>query len=282
MPAHRPALPRRIPLAVTGVVTAIVALCLVAGLVLVPRPHAATPSQPPAREVLPAAARTPVVEPSTEAEAAPAAEPVETVELAARSVNCAVAKCVALTFDDGPGRHTARLLNSLKASNTKATFFVLGNATTTRPALVRRAAAEGHVVASHGWDHKQFTRLGAAAQRDQLRRTASAITRAGAPAPKLFRPPYGSYNATTRSLGTPIILWDVDPLDWKYRSVSSVTRRVMAQVKPGSIVLLHDIHGTTVDAVPGIIRQLKAKGYTLVTVPELLKSQKAGQVYSRR
>ncbi|MDO5630177.1 MAG: polysaccharide deacetylase family protein [Mobilicoccus sp.] len=201
---------------------------------------------------------------------------------AAPRVNCAVAKCVALTFDDGPGPYTPRLLDTLKRTSTKATFFVLGNATTARPATVKRAAREGHVIGNHGWDHRQFTRLSAAAQRDQVRRTASAIVKAGATAPRLVRPPYGSFNKATRALGAPLVLWDVDPLDWKYRSVSSVTTRVMQGVRPGSIVLLHDVHGTTVDAVPGIIAQLKAKGYTLVTVPELLRSQKAGQVYFRR
>lgn len=244
MPSSRPTLPARAPTTVTAIVTAIVAFCLVASVAL----------------ISPASA---------------SAAPVT-------GVNCAVAKCVALTFDDGPGRHTGRLLDSLKASNTKATFFVLGQATTTRPALVRLAAQEGHVVASHGWDHRQFTRLGAAAQRDQIRRTASAIVRAGAPAPTLFRPPYGAYNATTRALGVPLVLWNVDPLDWKYRSAPTVTRKVLAQVRPGSIVLLHDIHGSTVDAVPGIISQLKARGYTLVTVPELLGSPQPGRVYSRR
>lgn len=288
MPRPRPTLPTRVPFAASALVTAIIIACLVASMALAPR-GAIRPASPvaAAAQTLPlliegaAPASTTSSDEATTASDEPAVAP-DAEPLAASRVNCAIAKCVALTFDDGPGLHTARLLNSLKASNTKATFFVLGTATTTRPAVVRRAAAEGHVVASHGWDHKQFTRLSAAAQRDQIRRTASAVVRAGAPAPTLFRPPYGSYNTATRSLGLPVILWNVDPLDWKYRSAPTVTRKVMEQVRPGSIVLLHDIHGSTVDAVPGIIRQLKARGYTLVTVPELLGSPQPGRVYSRR
>lgn len=296
MPSSRPTLPARPPVLVARIVIAVVALCLVAGILLVPLRGAPKPAASPLAlaDPVPMAARTaPAPEPAptpppaanpSPASAAPAesAEADQAAPLAARRVNCAVAKCVALTFDDGPGRHTARLLDSLRASDTKVTFFVLGQSVTTRPAVVRRAAREGHVVASHGWDHKQFTRLGSKAQRSQLARTASALTRAGVSKPTLFRPPYGSYNRTTRTLGAPLILWSVDPRDWKDRSASTVTRRVLGQVRPGSVVLLHDIHGTTVDAVPGIVRQLKARGYTLLTVPELFGTLQPGKVYSSR
>lgn len=126
-------------------------------------------------------------------------------------VDCAVAKCVALTFDDGPGPYTGRLLSDLKAANAKATFFVLGKQAQGNPGMIRRLHEAGMVVGSHGWDHKAFSKLTAAQQRAQLDRTARAIQDAGAPRPTLFRPPYGAANSATKKLGVPLILWNVHP-----------------------------------------------------------------------
>lgn len=102
----------------------------------------------------------------------------------------------------------------------------------------------------------------------------------------LMRPPYGATNQTVRSvegrLGLAEILWSVDPQDWKDRNTATVTQRVLAAAKPGAIVLMHDIHPTTVAAAPAIIDGLRKRGYRLVTVSQLLGKPTPGRTYSSR
>ena len=131
--------------------------------------------------------------------------------------DCSVAKCIALTFDDGPGPDTGRLLDLLKAQNVPATFFVLGNQAVKYPATVHREYAEGNEVGNHTWDHKDLSKLPAAGVQDEINRGADAIAAAGIPRPTLVRPPYGAVNDTVRAVGGyPFIMWRVDPEDWKY------------------------------------------------------------------
>ncbi|CAL8973795.1 hypothetical protein PROP_01255 [Propionicimonas sp. T2.31MG-18] len=202
--------------------------------------------------------------------------PVPSAPAAGRP-NCARLKCVALTFDDGPVSGTAELLDILARKEVKATFFMVGSNAATKPQLVRRMAAEGHVLGNHTWDHQQLTRLSRAAIRIEIDRTNAQIRKAAGVTPTLLRPPYGATNPTVRGvaadLGMSQILWNVDPLDWKDRNSSTVASRVLAAARPGSIVLSHDIHPTTVKAYARIIDGLRAKGFTLVTVPELLGSR---------
>ncbi|MEI2649921.1 MAG: polysaccharide deacetylase family protein [Dermatophilaceae bacterium] len=198
---------------------------------------------------------------------------------AAGGVDCAALKCVALTFDDGPGAHTSRLLTSLDAAGVKATFFVLGQNVAVNPAVIKRMAASGHVVANHTWDHRDLKKLSGADITSEVTRTNQAITAATGSGTTLLRPPYGSFGQPVRGLGQAIIMWDIDTLDWKFRNVDEVITRGMTGVKAGSIILMHDIHATTVDAVPGLIAKLKAAGFTLVTVPQLLGSPTPGTVY---
>lgn len=230
--------------------------------------------------VQPAApATSPSATPDRPTPAAPTAS-APTASATTARVDCSVAKCVALTFDDGPGPSTARLLDALNAADAKATFFVLGECAAAHPELVAREAREGHVVANHTLDHKQLTRLKRDGQVSEVERGADAIAAAGAPRPTLLRPPYGSLNADTKTLGVPLILWDVDTLDWKHRDSAVVTQAALAGAHPGAIILMHDIHPTTVAAVPGILAKLKAQGYTFVTVPELLGTMSPGVVYT--
>lgn len=198
------------------------------------------------------------------------------------SVDCAVARCVALTFDDGPGPYTGAILDTLEAAGVKATFFELAPAVRHYPAIVRRQVQAGMVLGSHTVHHKELTKLGASAQAAEIAGGADAIAAAEEPRPTLMRPPYGSWNATTKSLGWPIILWDVDSEDWKNKDAGVTTELIMKEVRRGSIVLMHDIQPSTAQALPGVIRQLKSAGYTLVTVPELLGTPKPGRVYCRR
>ncbi len=190
-----------------------------------------------------------------------------------RSVDCRVAKCVAITFDDGPGLYTDRLLQALDDAGARVTFFVLGDVSAARPAALKKIAAAGHEIATHTWSHRQLTALTDDEVRSQLTRSADLIESLLGTRPTLMRPPYGSVNTRVKTvLGArewPIILWSLDPEDWKDRNADTVYRRVVNATSPGEIVLLHDIHKTTVDAVPRILATLKARGYTFVTVSEL-------------
>jgi peptidoglycan/xylan/chitin deacetylase (PgdA/CDA1 family) len=201
------------------------------------------------------------------------------------NADCSVAKCIALTFDDGPGPDTGRLLDLLKAQNVPATFFVLGNQAMQRPALVNREYAEGNEVGNHTWDHKDLSKLPAAGIEDEINRGADAIAATGVPRPTLLRPPYGAVNDTVRAVGGyPLIMWRVDPDDWKYPDPARIADQIVSHAKPGRIVISHDTHKTTVDAMPAVIQRLKQQGYTFVTVSTLMKGVdlQNGQSYFNR
>ncbi|MCM3534807.1 polysaccharide deacetylase family protein [Cellulosimicrobium funkei] len=188
----------------------------------------------------------------------------------ATGVDCAVERCVALTFDDGPGPDTERLLQVLAEKHVSATFFLVGSNVEKRPDVVRDTAAAGHLLANHTWDHPQLTTLDDDAVRDELARTQAAIESAAGVTPTLLRPPYGDVDDRVRSValrsGLQVVLWNLDTLDWKTRDAAETRRRAVEGARPGSVVLMHDIHASTVDAVPGIVDDLRAQGYRLVTV----------------
>lgn len=196
--------------------------------------------------------------------------------------DCAVLACVALTFDDGPGPFTGRLLDDLGRAGVPATFFVIGAQVRGQEAMLARMVREGHTVGNHTWSHPNLARLGLQATQAQVAATDAAIRAATGVQPTIIRPPYGAMSAAVRQVGQAVILWDVDTLDWKIRSAPSVTQRALAGVRSGSIILMHDIHPSTVAAVPDIIAGLTARGYTLVTVPQLLGQAQPGAVYTRR
>jgi peptidoglycan/xylan/chitin deacetylase (PgdA/CDA1 family) len=183
---------------------------------------------------------------------------------------------VALTFDDGPhATLTPRLLDILKARQVKATFFILGQLAREYPDIMARIAAEGHEIANHSWSHPNCAKLGDGAVHSQISRTMEAIEATAKVKTDLFRPPYGSITARqrqwlTRELGLKIIMWSVDPLDWKNRNAATVESRLVEGAHPGAIMLAHDIHPSTVNAIPGTLDRLLAKGYRFATVSELL------------
>ncbi|MFI0355641.1 polysaccharide deacetylase family protein [Actinomadura sp. 9N407] len=201
--------------------------------------------------------------------------------------DCRKVKCVALTFDDGPMGSTARLLDMLAAHQVKATFFLVGRNVEQYPELVRREAAEGHELANHSYSHADLGRSSTAKVTSELERTQRAIRRAAGVTPVLMRPPYGSTDkqvaAVTRRLELAQVLWTLDPLDWRFRDSGRVERKVVGGTRQGHIVLMHDIHSTTVDAVPLIIKRLAEKGYVFVTVSELYgKPLTPGKKYIER
>lgn len=199
------------------------------------------------------------------------------------AVDCLVQKCIALTFDDGPGPYTNQLLDELAAHNVKATFFMVGTQVENYPDTVRRIRDEGHQLGNHSWNHDQLTTKGAAAAADDIHRTNDLIAETTGVTPEVMRPPYGSTNQSIiNAVGMPEILWSVDPQDWKYRDSDYVREHVISNAHRGSIVLMHDIHKTTVNAVPGILDTLQSEGYQLVTIDTLLGSNLPAGKYSQQ
>src|SRR5438876_9473642 len=184
---------------------------------------------------------------------------------------------IALTFDDGPSATlTPKLLDLLAAHHIHATFFVIGENVAQHPEIVKRAAREGHEIGNHSWSHPNLAKISDENVRSQIKRTEEAISGAIGARPVLLRPPYGSLTARQKhfihdELGYEIVLWDVDPYDWKRPGPTVVTNRIVKETRPGSIVLSHDIHPGTIEAMPATLSELEAKGFKFVTVSELLR-----------
>jgi peptidoglycan/xylan/chitin deacetylase (PgdA/CDA1 family) len=187
---------------------------------------------------------------------------------------------IAMTFDDGPsGPNTPRLLDLAAKKHIKLTFFLIGENAAHYPQLVQRELAEGHEVGNHSYTHPDLAKMSDDAVRSQIQKTQDAIINASGYRPILMRPPYGAMTPrqrlwVARDFGVKIILWDVDPLDWKRPGPDVVASRIIAGTRPGSIILSHDIHSQTVDAMPRVFDTLLAKGYKFVTVSELLAMDK--------
>lgn len=183
---------------------------------------------------------------------------------------------LALTFDDGPhGQLTPQLLDILRSQGVHATFFVLGSNVAAQPDIARRIVSEGHEIANHSWDHPSLPRVSAERLDREIRTTSDIIEKTTGHKVTMMRPTYGALNDRVRhslidDYGLDVILWSVDPLDWKRPGPGVVTRRLVSGAHPGAILLAHDIHPGTIAAMPDTIAQLKAKGYRFVTVSELL------------
>lgn len=180
---------------------------------------------------------------------------------------------VALTFDDGPSSaNTPRLLDILYEKDAPATFFMLGKMARANPDLVRRAEKEGNIVASHTMYHQNLVHISANAAKDDITESKAVFNDILSHEPTLTRPPYGNINGTVRdNVGTPMILWSVDTLDWQNKNTDEILAVIKEQIHDGAIILMHDIYDTTVDAIPVVINELRKEGYDFVTVPELAK-----------
>jgi peptidoglycan/xylan/chitin deacetylase (PgdA/CDA1 family) len=184
---------------------------------------------------------------------------------------------IAMTFDDGPSTTlTPKLLDLLAARHIKVTFFVIGENVVEHPEIVARAAREGHEIGNHSWSHPNFAKMSQEGVRNQLQQTDDAIKNATGKRPTLMRPPYGSLTDSEKhwihqEFGYQIILWDVDPYDWKRPGQAVVRNRILKETRPGSIVLSHDIHPGTIEAMPSTLDALEAKGFKFVTVSELIR-----------
>ena len=199
-------------------------------------------------------------------------------------VDCA--NCVAITYDDGPGAETNRLLDKLKAKNAHASFMVLAPSAEQHPELLKRMKAEGHTIGNHTKSHRQLNTLSPAQVSQEIDAGNAAIKKATGQGTRWVRPPYGATNATvdqvTRDKGVSQALWDVDTVDWKDRNSEHVCSSAVQGARAGSIVLMHDIHPTTVDAADCVIDGLRAKGLEPVSLDRLLRTPVAGKRYYAR
>lgn len=197
---------------------------------------------------------------------------------------------IALTFDDGPSAHTERLLNIFATYGGKGTFFVMGSFINGREETLKRIVNEGHQIGNHSWSHRLFTSITDPELTDQIMMTRAKIMEVTGVDCTLVRPPYGGYNDTVRlkgeQLGVTFVNWDIDTLDWKYKNASKIHNHIMKYANNGAIILCHDLHKTTVDAMETAIPKLIESGYQLVTVSELLTSggqaMVPGMLYYRR
>lgn len=182
---------------------------------------------------------------------------------------------VALTFDDGPRTSTtSRLLDGLALREIQATFFLVGDRIQGQEALVRRMAEDGHQIGVHSYDHSCISDLSRADFDLQVGRTRGVLSAVLGSGDFWLRPPYGIIDdAGLRWAGSPVVLWSVDPEDWKDQDTGRVVGSVLSHVEDGSIILLHDIYDSSVEAALQIADALSGQGYCFVTVEQLLQAK---------
>ena len=182
-------------------------------------------------------------------------------------------KTIALTFDDGPGPYTEKLLDILDKYDAKATFFLIGSKVSARANTLRSIQARGHQLGNHSWSHPELPKLSVDQIAGEIDRTNEAIRQATGVKPSILRPPYGAVNGVVleqlRLRNMSSILWSVDTRDWADRNSQIVCSRAVAGARPGAVILMHDIHQTSVNAVPCILSSLKQQGYSFVTIQRL-------------
>lgn len=181
---------------------------------------------------------------------------------------------IALTFDDGPGPETGKILDVLEKYNARASFFMLGSKVGKYEDTVKRMQALGCDLGNHSATHQQLTKLSEEQVRQEIGTTSQAVAKAvGGSGTVYVRPPYGAVNDMVKAvIGQPVIMWSLDTLDWKTRNVQSTVNAVM-NAKDGDIVLMHDIHKESVEAAVQLIPKLVEKGFQLVTVRELAEAR---------
>lgn len=197
----------------------------------------------------------------------------DTLEVAEASIGVGE-KYVALTFDDGPDPHvTPRILNVLKEHDVKATFFMLGSQAEKYPAIAKSVAEAGHEIGNHTDHHKDLTKIGREQMAQEVLASRQKIMDATKEIPVMLRPPYGAINRDVETVaddnGTSLVLWSVDSLDWKNKNAAAINSVVQKEIAPGAIILLHDVHSTTADALPTLLTTLEKEGYRFLTVSQL-------------
>lgn len=195
-------------------------------------------------------------------------------------------KAIALTFDDGPHtENTPKILELLKKYNAHATFFVVGNRVASGADLLKKELEIGCEIGNHSWDHANLSKMRKISQVNKnLNKTKKLVKRLTGYEIKLTRPPYGAISKVMRKkMNQPMILWSVDTLDWKSRNAKAVLKQVKKQVEDGAIILVHDIHESTAEAMKTVLPWLIKNDYDILTVSELMKRKgikmKNGKAY---
>ena len=184
-------------------------------------------------------------------------------------------KVVALTFDDGPSKYTNKILDVLKKYDACGTFFLIGNKVDFYGDVLKRMLLEGSEIGNHSYDHKLLTRLSKADFQKEISKTQDAIKKVTGFTPTLFRPTYGGYTNILKSYtDLKFVLWDVDSRDWQVKTKDKIIKNILPNVKSGSIILMHDNHEYSLNALEDVLKNLKSQGYKFVTVSELLELKK--------
>lgn len=193
-------------------------------------------------------------------------------------------KMIALTFDDGPNYNTSKVIDVLNKYDIRATFFVLGSRAINNKNILKKMADSGMEIGNHTYNHLLLTKYDENKIRSEIEDTSEVIYSATKKRPKLLRPSYGSVNNKIKKVANmPIIIWDIDTLDWKYHNSKRITSRVVNKVRDGDIILMHDIYSASLNALSNIIPILQGNGYEFVTIDELFYykgiSLENGKVY---
>lgn len=188
-----------------------------------------------------------------------------------------LSKKIAITFDDGPNAQiTPKILDVLKEHDVKATFFLLGQCVKANPEIAKKIVEEGHAVGNHTWNHRQLSGMPRESVEQQISSTQDEIRSATGVEARWVRPPYGMYRKETKEVfrehRLDVALWSVDPQDWRVRNRDYIIKAVTNKVENGSIILCHDMHTATLEAVPVILKTLKESGYEFTTLEALAES----------
>ncbi|SEG99618.1 Peptidoglycan/xylan/chitin deacetylase, PgdA/CDA1 family [Nonomuraea solani] len=193
------------------------------------------------------------------------------------AADCSRVKCLALTFDDGPGAHTPALLKTFQKAGAKATFFLVGKRVEERPGGARQIVKRGHAIGNHTYSHASLPSHLDDEILEELKVTQEAIEQATGVRPTMFRPPYGHTDERVLGLADEVglaeILWTGTTLDWQLRDAKKIKAAVLKLAKRDGVILMHDVVPQTVKVMPAILKELKKQGYHLVTVPTLLRGK---------
>ena len=281
--AYRSAVGRRNSNCMAAVIAAVAVLALAACGAMPPSQTGQTGTTPGTdlpspTTVVPSETAKPSPEPTT-----PTPKPTPSKPPQPAGPNCAKLKCIALTYDDGPADYTSRLAGILRQEKVKATFFMLGENVQRYPQAVKDVQATGSELANHSWNHPDLSRLSNSGMRSQLERANDEIEEVAGTKVTLMRPPYGANNhrldAVARELGLAEIYWNVDTEDWKYKDTDRLIEYMSDAAARDEVVLMHDIHESTVDAASAVFKGLKKRGFTMVTVSELYPKLRPGGHY---
>lgn len=179
-------------------------------------------------------------------------------------------KLIAFTFDDGPNHNTSKIIDVLNKYNVKATFFVMGKNIKGHEEILEKMKESNMEIANHTYNHLLLTKYNTEKIQEEINRTNELIYNTTGIYPTLLRPSYGSINNKIKKISNmPIIIWDIDTLDWKYKDSKRIYNTIINKVKDGDIILMHDIYRSTLNSLDLVIPELLNKGYNIVSVSEL-------------